>query len=465
MTALDEAPRESRGAGADASPLAPLPPDVAGWGARNSHDPTAVKDDDGVYWLFSTDANADGPLPGAGAQIRRSTDLVTWEFVGWALDGVPGPARAWASAEGLWAPDVVRVAPDEWRMYYSASSFGSRTSAIGLAIAPHPRGPWTDRGIVVATEHDRDGHNAIDAQLVIDGDRHHLVYGSFFGGLHVLGINPATGFALDASGPGEPAQSPGTLIARRPRSVDTAIEGPYVIPRPGGGWALIVSYDSLASTYHVRVGVSESIEGPYRDPAGRDLADLEADPELTGLTVLASHQLEGTRGLLAPGHAAVLTEPEHQVLIHHTRFPDDPRQHEVQARRLVWTALGWPLVAPQPWGGDRENDDESTWPADVSALVGEWEIVDYAQPTGQVTASRRIHVTADAVAGLVAHGKGRFTRDGDEPVDAVVFPAWDAARACVTLSFAARAPHGCVVVGTKIADPAKVTEVAEGTVR
>ena len=469
MTTLDEAPRESRGAGADvigqadASRAVDLPAEVRGWGARNSHDPTAVRDDDGVYWLFSTDANADGPLPGAGAQIRRSTDLVTWEFAGWALDGVPAPARAWASAEGLWAPDVVRVAPDEWRMYYSASSFGSRTSAIGLAVAPHPRGPWTDRGIVVATQHDRDGHNAIDAQLVIDGAHHHLVYGSFFGGLHVLGIDPATGFALDAPGPGEPASSPGTVIARRPRSVDTAIEGPYVIPRPGGGWALIVSYDSLMSTYHVRVAVADAIEGPYLDPAGRDLADLEADPEFTGLTVLASHRLDGARGLLAPGHASVLTEPDHQILVHHTRFPDEPRQHEVQARRLVWTAQGWPLIAPQPWAGQREVDDESAWPREVGELLGEWEIVDYASPTHSVAPSRRIEVTADAVAGLTAHGRGRFTREGDEPVDAVVFPAWDPVRGVPTLSFAARAPHGFVVVGTKLMG-AEVTEakVVEG---
>ncbi|MFV0633939.1 arabinan endo-1,5-alpha-L-arabinosidase [Demequina sp.] len=447
MTELDEAPRASRGAGA------PVSLDPSAWGARNAHDPTAVRDDDGIYWLFSTDANADGPLPGSGAQIRRSADLVTWEYVGCALDGVPGPAREWSGAEGLWAPDVVRIeAADgvEWRMYYSASSFGSRTSAIGLATAPHPSGPWTDKGIVVATQHDRDAHNAIDAQLLVEGGRHHLVYGSFFGGLHVLGIDPVSGFALDAPAPGEPASSFGTLIARRPTSVDTALEGPYVIPRPGGGWALVLSYDSLVNTYHVRVAVSENVEGPYVDPEGHVMTDLDGDPERIGLTVLASHRLEGAAGLLAPGHAAVLTEDTRQLLVHHTRLPDEPRQHEVQVRRLVWTAQGWPLIAVQPWAGERENDDESTWPSGVDELVGEWEIVDYAGPTQEVVGSRLLSVTADALAGLVAHGNGRFTRDGDAPVDAVVFPAWDAVRGVPALSFAARAPHGSVVVGTKV---------------
>ncbi|WP_297084754.1 family 43 glycosylhydrolase, partial [uncultured Demequina sp.] len=251
-----------------------------------------------------------------------------------------------------------------------------------------------------------------------------------------------------------PAVSLGTLIARRPRSVDTAIEGPYVIPRPGGGWALIVSYDSLASTYHVRVAVADDLYGPYRDHEGRELTDLDADPEATGLTVLASHRLEGARGLLAPGHASVLTEPGRQLLVHHTRFPDDPLQHEVQVRRLVWSQGGWPLVSIQPWAGAAENDDEATWPTDVTGLLGTWEVVDWSGPTQQVAASREIEVTADALAGLVPHGRGRFTRDTGAadggPVDAVVFPAWDAARGRSTLSFAARGPAGTVVVGTRV---------------
>lgn len=452
MTDIEAAPASTGGA------AGPAHPDRAGWGPRNAHDPTAVRDADGTYWLFSTDADADGPLRDSGAQIRRSPDLVSWEYVGCALPGVPGPARVHAGAEGLWAPDVVRVRTaggEEWRMYYSASSFGSRTSAIGLAVAPHPAGPWEDRGIVVATDHERDGHNAIDAQLVIDGDRHHLVYGSFFGGLHLLGIDPATGFALDAAAPapgqhGAPASSPGVLIARRPSSVDTAVEGPFIVPRPGGGWALIVSYDSLVSTYHVRVAVADDIAGPYVDADGHVMTDLEADPTRVGLTVLASHRLEGARGILAPGHASVLTEPGHQVLVHHTRFVETPRQHEVQVRRLVWTHERWPLVSIQPWAGAREVDDEDAWPTAVEDLAGDWEILDWSGPTDVPAESRRVRVDADALAGLVAHGRGRFTRTGESPVDAVVFPAWDAVRECLTLSFAARGAEGYVVVGTML---------------
>ena len=45
---------------------------TAGWGGRHAHDPTAVRDDDGTYWLFSTDASGDGPLP----QSEEWPDLI-----------------------------------------------------------------------------------------------------------------------------------------------------------------------------------------------------------------------------------------------------------------------------------------------------------------------------------------------------------------------------------------------------
>jgi arabinan endo-1,5-alpha-L-arabinosidase len=425
--------------------------DTGGWGARHAHDPTAVRDDDGTYWLFSTDASSEGPVRG-GVQIRRSQDLVTWTFHGWALDGVPERAAAWTGAEGLWAPDVVRVG-DQWRMYYSASTFGSRTSAIGLATAPAPGGPWVDRGLVVTSRHDVDGPNAIDGNAVVDEHgRHWLVYGSFFGGIHALELDPATGFASDAPHPGAPTAGPGVLLARRPDSVEAAIEGAYVLPRPGGGWALLASYDSLFSTYHVRVGVADEITGPYVDRAWRRLTDVESDPALVGTTVLASHRLTGGRTWLAPGHAAVLTEPHRQLLVHHVRDGDDPTQHEVQVRRLVWTRERWPLVSPQPWAGPREVDDTARWPATTDALRGTWEVVTFDADTAAVATSRTVEVGDTELAGARAHGAGRF--DGylasGTPVEAVVFPSWDGVRGHAALSFAALDATGRVTVGTQL---------------
>jgi arabinan endo-1,5-alpha-L-arabinosidase len=464
------------------------------WGGRHVHDPTVVRDDDGTYWMFSTDARSDGPVR-AGVQVRTSRDLVRWDLHGWALDGVPGPAAGWSRAEGLWAPDVVRAGepgPAEWRMYYSASTFGSRRSAIGLATAPHPSGPWTDRGVVVASDHvaARAGFrhpNAIDANLVTErpGGRQWLVYGSFFGGIYALPVDPTTGFVVDAPEPGALRSAPGTLLARRPRLADGAVEGAFVLPRPDGGWALLVSYDSLAGTYHLRAAVGDDVTGPFRDRSGRAMTDGAAgtagagateqagegaasgvDPWQVGVPVLASHRLAGGPGLLAPGHASVLTEPGRQLLVHHVRDADAPTEHRVQVRRLVWTHDGWPLVSPQPWAGpDRENDDTATWPASPAVLGGTWEVLDVGAATAKVVDGRTgalEEVLNGALTGVGRArplGAGRFTFAGaagsaapTRRWTAVVFPAWDAVRDRATLCLTATDDAGRVVTGTRVDD-------------
>lgn len=424
--------------------IEPTAVDTSRWGGRHAHDPTAVRDDDGAYWLFSTDAYCDGELPRSGVQIRRSEDLVTWEFFGWAFDGVPEEAGLWSGATGLWAPEVIRHG-DEWRMYYSASTFGSRTSAIGLATGPHPSGPWLDHGIVVRSRHHEPGPNAIDAAVTSDtAGGQWLVYGSFFAGIHMLELDPA-------SGRPRPHTGPGVLISRRREEVEGAVEGAFIIPRPGGGHALLESYDSLARTYHVRAAVADRVTGPYRDALGHAMTDLGPRPDLVGTTILAGHRLTGGRPLLAPGHASVLTEPGRQLLVHHVRDGDDPTQHEVQVRRLVWTHGGWPLVSPQPWAGGREVDDESTWPTDPAALLGHWEIVTFDH--GDRMAVSREVALLTLPEEVEAHGSGRFSaRRGGTRADVVVFPSWDAVRGRAALSFALLDDHGVVTAGTRVGD-------------
>nr|WP_157886935.1 family 43 glycosylhydrolase [Hymenobacter sp. PAMC 26628] len=84
----------------------------AQWGPYNVHDPAVIKDDDGYYYMYSTDVGygiSDAALT-PGLQIRRSKDLVQWEFVGWALKGLPPLGVAYITQRGgvpnklLWAP-------------------------------------------------------------------------------------------------------------------------------------------------------------------------------------------------------------------------------------------------------------------------------------------------------------------------------------------------------------------------
>lgn len=440
--------------------------DTAAWGARNAHDPTVVRGEDGLWYMFSTDAAAGAERVPAGAHVRTSPDLVTWTYRGTALDGVPDQAQEWSGASGLWAPEVVRwPSPDgdtRWHMYYSASTFGSRTSAIGLATASDLSGPWTDQGIVIATHHERDAVNAIDAAIVFDdAGAPWMIYGSFFGGIHAVELSLSTGLRV--------RDEPGTLIARRPRSVDGAIEGAYVVPRDGR-YFLFVSYDSLIDTYNVRVGVSERITGPYLDHQGRDLtAPSDAAALTSGTKILGGLRFPGGTGLIAPGHNSIFHDDGATFMVHHVRFADDPAQHEAQVRRVHWTASGWPVVSPHPFAGVGTERLPAAEP-----VSGEWDAVRFAPETSTMIDAERVRVISDAVTdgepvaarNLVVERNWvaepveapsvpgcEALRQAQGPrtvtLDAVVFGAWDPVARRIVLAFSGIDEHGVVWSGSK----------------
>ena len=428
--------------------------DPAAWGARHAHDPTVVRDDDGTYYMFSTDSVANSEDIPAGVHVRRSADLVSWTYTGTALNGVPGPAAKWTGAQGLWAPEVVRWASGDWHMYYSASTFGSNTSAIGLAVASSLAGPWQDHGIVVATRAGEHSQNAIDAAVTFDADgTPWLTYGSFFSGIYILPLDRASGQPLVKG-------DLGTVIACRPKSVEGAVEGAFILRRPEDGrYVLFASYDSLFSSYNVRVAVADAITGPYRDVRGQAMTDLEAPPASVGTKVLGSHQFDGATGWLAPGHNSVLTQegpdgkPEY-FMVHHVRFAADPSEHVVQLRRLFFNTAGWPVVSPQPFAG---RDTEV--PATADPVAGPWQVLRFDPDSTDL-----VHAVSAELAGeahLVSDGAPMPARlciagtpagpAADVQLDAVVFGSWDAARSRPALSFSGIDQHGVVWSGTKAA--------------
>ncbi|WP_299168171.1 arabinan endo-1,5-alpha-L-arabinosidase [uncultured Arthrobacter sp.] len=427
------------------------------WGARHAHDPTVVRDDDGTYYMFSTDAVANSREVPAGVHVRTSADLVEWTYVGTALDGVPAEAREWSGARGLWAPEVVRwpasAGETRWHMYYSASTFGSSTSAIGLAVAGSPAGPWEDRGIVVRTLAGRDTQNAIDAAVTFDrhGDPW-LTYGSFFAGIHTLRLNTETGKALTDG-------DLGTCIARRHPDVDRAIEGAFIHYRAEDDrYVLFVSYDSLFSTYNVRVAVAEEITGPFKDVNGAEMTDVDTEPHSVGTKILGSYRFDGDTAWLAPGHNSILTVPsgernvEEQFMVHHVRFAEDPTQHLVQLRRVFTTANGWPIVSPQPYAGP----DRETLPA-PEGISGPWRVLRFAPESTDLVEAQSVTVHDDG--GVTSAGEPRRVRLAvagsdedaglDAVLDAVVFGSWDASRNRAALSFSGIDEHGVVYSGTQ----------------
>ncbi|WP_461168621.1 arabinan endo-1,5-alpha-L-arabinosidase [Arthrobacter sp. Z1-15] len=421
-------------------------------GLRHAHDPTVVRSDDGTYWMFSTDALANSADVPAGVHVRRSQDLVTWEYAGTALDGVPGPAAQWTGAAGLWAPDVVRWTDGSWRMYYSASTFGSRTSAIGLAVAAHPGGPWTDRGLVLKTTQGESGHNAIDAAVSFDrsGDPW-LAYGSFFDGIYTLKLDPRTGLAAE--------DGPGTLLARRPPSVDGAVEGAFILYRPQEDrYVLFLSYDSLFGTYNIRTAVAAEITGPYRDWNGHLLTEAEPEPGAAGTKILGSYGFPGGTRWLAPGHNSVFIdtgltdtpfsaagqEEDEYFMVHHVRFAEDPSQHTAHLRRLYFTAGGWPVASPQPFAG-RETERLP----DPSGVDGSWLVAQMDPLSTEPVSARRMTLASPELrASDGTPSTARVLVNGTE-IDAVVFAGQDWAGGRISLCFSGIDAGGTAWFGTR----------------
>ena len=287
------------------------------------HDPSTPLHADGAWWLFST-----GPL----LQAARSTDLRNWEKLppalaappAWAHDVAPDNKRAY-----YWAPDVLKHG-DRYFLYYSVSEFGKNTSAIGLAASPalDPKAPgygWADRGIVIRSG-PGDRFNAIDPSVLADDDgRLWMVFGSFWDGLFLVELDPATGLRL----------APGSPLHRLAsgREIEAA-----TLYRRGDYYYLFFDVGLCCrgkqSTYRIRVGRSRAVTGPYLDDRGRDL--------VAG----GGRAFLGPQGdFIGPGHAGLLrdTDGREWVSVH---FYDGARNGTptLGLRRLGWTEDGWPQV-------------------------------------------------------------------------------------------------------------------------
>ncbi|MDQ8738979.1 arabinan endo-1,5-alpha-L-arabinosidase [Paenibacillus sp. LHD-38] len=339
--------------------------DETTWKTLNTHDPGIFKDED-CYYSFSTDAmyrEEERPPFRGGVQVRRSKDLIDWEWIGHAFDGVPKQAKEWTGADGLWAPDVIKI-NDTYLLYYCTSRFGTRQSFIGVASALSPEGPWTDLGEVIKTAEGDDLEvNAIDPNVLFDKDgRLWMAYGSFFGGIYILELDQQTGKPL--------AGETGTLLARRDRNVrDGAIEGPYIVYHPQFDYYyLFVSYDSLFTNYNVRVARSRTITGPYTDYLGQSMTDTQhAEPSRIGVKLMGGYRFSSGAGWLAPGHNSVLQDNGVYYMVHHAREEMKKSCFHLHVREISWTEEGWPLVSPERYAG------EPLRIVSPSEIPGDWE--------------------------------------------------------------------------------------------
>ncbi len=359
-----------------------------------SHDPGMMYDPvSGYCYSYSTDGGITTPYC-QGIQIRKSKNLVDFEYVGMALsEAAIAEGRDngdFPPTRGFWAPYTEYV-DGEYRMYYSATKgFGSSESRIWLAVAEHPEGPFENRGVVADTWGTTDAEpNAIDAHVVDTEDgRKFLVYGSFFGGIFIKELNPATGLCLKCE-----ANDLGTRIAVKPEN--SYIDGPEgaAVMRIKNKYYLFLSYGWLGDDYDIRVGVSDRVEGPYLDREGRSMDGVSLGQKLAG-----SYQFEAAKpyvnpdkaeddpwsfgGFRGPGHGVPFYhEPsDRYFFVHHVRdgawnlhhgtdAPGDRMtffMHYMAVRRMYFVE-DWPVFAPEVYA------EEPSAAVVTAAQVEEWQ--------------------------------------------------------------------------------------------
>jgi len=302
-------------------------------GQVSVHDPVMAKQGD-TYYLYST---------GPGITFYSSKDMLKWQPEGRIFPGHP-PAAAKAAPgfdDHVWAPDIQHH-NGKYLLYYSVSAFGKNTSAIGVTVNKtlDPRSSdykWEDQGIVVQSVPGRDIWNAIDSNVIEDErGTGWMAFGSFWGGIKLVKLNE------DWTRPAEP-QAWSTIAAReRPAFVKddsggpAEIEAPFIF-RKNGWYYLFVSWGLCCqkekSTYHVVVGRSRSVTGPYLDKDGKDML-------LGGGSLV----VQGNEAWKALGHNSAYTFDGVDVMVLHAYETKDKYLQKLKVMEMRWDKAGWPVV-------------------------------------------------------------------------------------------------------------------------
>jgi arabinan endo-1,5-alpha-L-arabinosidase len=298
------------------------------------HDPVMIKQDS-TYYIFCT---------GRGIAVWSSKNKVDWTRMSpvftktpeWAIKAIPN-----AKPNDFWAPDI-SYHNGTYYLYYAVSVFGKNTSVIGLAInktldVTSPDFKWEDQGLVIQSAPGLDMFNAIDPNLVRD-ERNNawLTFGSFWDGIKLVKLN------ADMKTPAQ--DRPWKTIASRthkanlPDSVagNAAIEAPFIFKK-NQYYYLFTSWDYCCrgpkSTYKMMVGRSKTIDGPYLDQNGTDLANGG------GTLVLA-----GDKDWYGVGHNAVCSFDGEDYIIFHAYDAADNGRSKLRIEKLVWKN-SWPVIA------------------------------------------------------------------------------------------------------------------------
>ena len=287
--------------------------------AANCPDPAIIAAE-GAFWAAcTTNANeAADKFP-----LYRSSDLVSWQPVGWLFP--QGAWPAWARRD-FWAPEIHRVG--ERLVAYFTARDEAGLLCIGAATAASMAGPWQDLGRPLLRDPDV---GLIDAHLFQDEDGRRYLYWKEDGN----GAEPPRPSVIVGQ---EVAADGMTLLGERVVLMvndlpweGTVVEGPWVVRR-GGACVMFYAGNTFNSEdYATGVARAASPLGPFEK---LPQPILRSNPVFSG-----------------PGHGCVVAAGGADYFVYHAwRAGQIDEQWDVSVHprlmlmdRIDWVD-GWPRI-------------------------------------------------------------------------------------------------------------------------
>ena len=289
-------------------------------GATFTHDPSVIYAD-GLYWMFFT---ADG------IGVKYSSDGKNWTDGIRIFQTAPSWWKEYVPAKtdfNIWAPDISYY-NGYYNLYYAVSTFGNNVSCIGLIRCTSiAKGDWVDMGLVIRSTQSTK-YNCIDPNFIYAHQTPFLVFGAWSGGIHIIRLSSATM---------KPNASATKIATRSDIETSNAIENAYVWDAGNGFFYLFASFDKCCegvnSTYNVRYGRAQAVDGPYVDKNGVSM--LEG-----GGTVL----LSSSGNMIGPGGESLFkTADGGMAIVYH--FYDSNNNGMATIRiNDISIVDGWPSI-------------------------------------------------------------------------------------------------------------------------
>lgn len=323
------------------------------------HDPSTIMECEGKYYTFGT---------GGGGLI--SEDGWTWHS---------GAVRPGGGA----APDVVKIG-DRYLVAYGATGGGLGGGHNGVIYTMwnrtlDPKSPDFNYSepVMVASSDGIEDNDAIDPGLLLDPNdgRLWMSYGTYFGFIRLVELDPKTGKRIEGNQP-----------------INIAIDCEATNLMYHDGWYYLLGThgtccDGPNSTYNIVVGRSRKVTGPYLDNVGRNM--LEGG----GRMVIAA----GGR-VVGPGHFGLidLGDGIQKMSCHYEADLDRGSISVLAIHPLLWKN-GWPVAGDNFREGTYEIESERRGYAlelavDFVRMPGGMRWFDHTEPIEPVTSQTLLDV-------------------------------------------------------------------------